>query len=80
MLLFMIILIWDNVVIDDYVDMRWCWCWEWHWDEMMLIMTLRWDVVDVKNAIVIIMLCMYMRGAVTMMDISGGGNRVVKEF
>jgi len=26
------------------------------------------------------MLCMYMAGAVTLMDIPGGGNRVVKEF
>jgi len=26
MLMFMIILIWDDVVIDDYVDMRCCCC------------------------------------------------------
>jgi len=26
------------------------------------------------------MLCMYMRGAVAMMDIPGGRNKVVKEF
>ena len=26
MLVFMIILIWDDVVIDDYVDMRLCYC------------------------------------------------------
>ena len=26
------------------------------------------------------MLCMYMEGAVTKLDILGGGNRVVKEF
>ena len=49
-LLLMIILIWDDVVIDDYViEMRWCWCWEWHWDKMILMlrMTLRWDDVVV---------------------------------
>ena len=72
--MFRIILIWDDVVIDDYVtvalimslrwddvdvendiEMRWYWCREWHWDEMMLmlIMTLRWDVVDVENFIMI---------------------------
>ena len=28
MLVFMIILIWDDVVTDDYVDMKWyCCCW-----------------------------------------------------
>ena len=27
MLVFMIILIWDDVVIDDYVDMSWCCYW-----------------------------------------------------
>jgi len=27
-----------------------------------------------------VMLCMYMGGAVTLFNISGGGNRVVKEF
>ena len=36
MFVFMIILIWDNVVIDDYVD-------------VLLIMSLRWDDVDVEN-------------------------------
>ena len=27
-----------------------------------------------------VMLCMYMGGSVTLSDIPGGGNRVVKEF
>ena len=30
--------------------------------------------------LIIIMLCLYMGDATTMMDILGGGNRVVKEF
>ena len=49
MLVFMIILIWDDVVIDDYVDMRWCCYWWLCWYEMMLllmIMSLRWDIDD----------------------------------
>ena len=30
MLVFMIILIWDDVVIvDNVIGMRWCWCWCW---------------------------------------------------
>jgi len=31
MLLLMIMLIWDEViVVDNFIEMRWCWCWEWH--------------------------------------------------
>ena len=70
MLVFTIMLIWDDVVIDHVVvvvendiEMIWYWCWEWHWDEMMLmlIMTLRWYVVDVEN--VIVMMCdVYVHG------------------
>ena len=50
-LLLMIMLIWDDVIVDNAIEMKWCWCWEWHWDEMMLRMTLRWDNVDVDNAL-----------------------------
>ena len=54
MLGFIIILIWYDVVIDDYVDMKCC-CYGWwcHWDEMMLMlrMILRWEDVDVENEI-----------------------------
>jgi len=49
--LLMIMLIWDDVIVDNAIEMKWCWCWEWHWDEMMLRMTLRWDNVDVDNAL-----------------------------
>jgi len=82
MLMLIISLRWDDVDVNNVIDMWWCWCWEWHWDEMILIlkMTLRWDVVDVENVIWWCMLCMYMSGALTMMNILGGGNRVVKEF
>jgi len=45
---------------------------------LMMMMALRRDVVDVEN--VIVMMCMYMGDAVTMIDIPGGGNRVVKGF
>jgi len=34
------------------------------------------DDVDVDDVIVMIMLCMYMGGVVTMLDIPRGGNRV----
>jgi len=47
---------------------------------LMLIMTLRWDVVDVENVIVMMYAVYVHGGAVTMMDIPDGGNRVVKEF
>ena len=92
-LLLMIFLIWDYVVVDNVIEMRWCWCREWHWDEMILMlrMTLRWDDVNVDNDIemsccwcwnAIVMMCdVYVhRGVVTMLDIPGGRNRVIKEF
>ena len=78
----MIMLIWDDVDVENDIEMRWCWCWEWHWDEtmLMLIMTLRWNVDDVQNALWWCILWMYMGDAVTLLDIPGGGNWVVKEF
>ena len=47
MLLLMIMLIWDNVDVENDIEMGWCW--EWHWDEMILMsrITLRWNDVDV---------------------------------
>ena len=47
---------------------------------LMLIMTLRWDVVDVEN--VIMMMCdVYVHGgAMIILDIPSGRNRVVREF
>ena len=55
MLMLMIILIWDDINVDDNVDMRWCGCWCWweYWYKMMLmlIMTLRWNDVDVDDVI-----------------------------
>ena len=79
MLMLITSLRWDDVDDDNVIEMRWCWCWKWHWEEMMpmLAMILRLNIVDVENVIV---MCMYMGGAVTMMDIPGGGNRVVKKF
>ena len=54
MLMFMMMMIWDDVVVYDNVCVRWCWYWWWYWDEMMLmmIMTLKWDNVDVDDIIV----------------------------
>ena len=63
-------LIWDDVDVDNDIEMT--------WDDvdndiemmmLMLMMSLWWC-----------MLCMYMEDAVTMLDILGGGNRVFKEF
>jgi len=45
-----------------------------------LMMTLSWDVVDVENVIVMMYIVYVHGGVVTMMDISSGGNKVVKEF
>ena len=64
MLLLMIMLIWDDViVVDNVIEMRWCWCWEWDCDEtmLMLIMTLRWDVDDVEN-VIMMMYVVYVHG------------------
>ena len=48
---------------------------------MMLILSiLGWNVNDVENTLWWFMLCMYMGGAMTLLDIPGGGDRVVKEF
>ena len=72
MLLLMIMLIWDDdVVVDNVIEMRLCWCWEWYWDEMLMLLKMHCDDV---------MLCMYMGGAMTLLDIPGGGNKMVKEF
>ena len=93
-LTFMIMMIWYDVDVYENVDARgfWYWCWEYHWDEMvlMLMMILRWDDVDDDNDIEIMlmltvslwwrMLCMYIGGAVTKLDVLGGINKVVKEF
>jgi len=51
---------WDY---DNVIEMIWYWCWKWHWDEIMLtlIMTLRWDVIDVEN-IIMIMYIVYVHG------------------
>ena len=46
----------------------------------MLIMTLRWDVDDVENAIVIMYVVYVHGGGVTLLDIPGGRNIVVKEY
>ena len=85
--------IWDYVDVDVYdnVDMRWCWCFMIMLYEMMLmlIMSLRRD--DVDDDIEMgwcwcwwwhcdgCLLCMYMMGVVTKLDILSGGNRVVKK-
>ena len=48
---------------------------------LILIMTLRWDDVDVYEVIVMDVCCVCTwRGVMIMFDIPGGGNRVVKEF
>ena len=63
MLLLVIMLRWDDVDVENDIEMKWYWCWEWHRDEMMwiMIMTLRWWVVDVEN--VIVMMCdVYVHG------------------
>ena len=60
MLMFIIMLIRDDVDVNDDIEMRLCWFWWCHYDGCML--------------------SMYMRDAVTMLDIPGGGNKVVKEF
>jgi len=54
---------WDVVNIDNDIEMRWCRCGEYHWDEMMLmmIMTSRWDHVDVDDVIVM-MYVVYVHG------------------
>ena len=73
------ILRWDDVDVDNDIEIRRCWCWEWYWDEMMLmlIMTLRWNVDDVENALWWCMLCMYMGGAMTLLDIPGVEKRLL---
>ena len=73
---------WDDVDVKNDIEMRWCWCWLWNWDEMMLmlIMTLRWYVVDVDNVIVMMYAVYVHGGALTKLDIPGGGNKVAKEF
>ena len=50
-LMFMMILIWDDVVIDDCVDMRWC-CYQWLcWYEKMLLLMIMliWDYVVIDD-------------------------------
>jgi len=47
---------------------------------LMLRVILRWNVDDVENTLWWCMLCMYMGGALALLDVPGGGNRVVKEF
>ena len=92
-LMFMMILIWNDVVIDDYVnmswcyywlfmliwddvvvvdnviEMRWCWCWEWYWDEMLMMLKIHCDDVVYVHG-----------GALTLLDVLGGENKVVKKF
>ena len=54
MLIFMMILIWDNVVSDYQVNMNWCYYWLLRWYGirlLLLIMSLRWDDVYVENDI-----------------------------
>ena len=53
LLMFIIMIIWDDGDVFDNVDMRLCWYWWWYWDEMMLMlmMIMRWDDVDVDNII-----------------------------
>ena len=71
MLMLIMSLRWDDVEVDNVIEMRWCWCWEWYWDEMLMVLKMHCDDV---------MLCMYIGGAMTLLDIPGGGDRVVKEF
>ena len=46
----------------------------------MLIMTLRWDVVNVENVIVMLYVVYVHGGAVTMFDIPDEENRAVEEY
>jgi len=79
MLMFMMILIWDDVVNKDYVNMNWwyCWwlceyemrsllCWQRHWDEMMsmLRMMWKWNVDCYWKCFGMCMLCMFVEGEV----------------
>ena len=47
MLMLMMILRWNDVGVDDDIEMRWCWCWWCHWDKklLMLMMSLWWMYV-----------------------------------
>ena len=47
---------------------------------LTLARTLIWDDVDVHDVIVMMYVVYVHGGAVTMMDIPGGGNKVVNEF
>ena len=78
----MIILMWDDVVIDDYVNMSW-----WLMMLLLLLMSLRWDDVEVDNDVDDVKKALWWcyvvyvhGGAVSLLDIPSGGNRVVKEF
>ena len=71
MLMLRMILRWDDIDVENDIEMRHCGCWYWHWDEMLMMLKMHCDDV---------MLCMYMGGAMTLLDILGGGNKVVKEF
>ena len=78
-LLLIMSLRWDDVGVENDIELRWYWCWEWHWDEM-LIMKLRWDVVNVENFIVI-MCDVYVHGGCSdHVRYPWWGNRVVNEF
>ena len=46
----------------------------------MMIMTLRWDHVDVDDVIMMMYVVYVDGGAMTKLDVPGGGNKVVKEF
>ena len=74
MLIFMMILIWDDVANEDHVNMNWCYYW-WLCEYKMrlllllLIMSLRWDGVYIEiecwwcwKCIEMCMLCMFMGG------------------
>ena len=89
MLIFMMILIWDDVVNKDHVNMNWCYCWwlcEYEMRLLLLLITsLRWDDVYVENdiemecwwcwkCIEMCMLCMFMGGALTLSDVPCVGN------
>jgi len=60
--------------VDDNIDIGWCWWWYWYEIMLMLMMTLRWYDVDVDD----VMYVVYVHwGAVTMLNIFGGGKRLV---
>ena len=84
MLIFMMVLIWDDVANEDHVNMNWCYyCWLCEYEMrllLLLITSLRWDDVYVENdiemecwwcwkCIEMCMLCMFMGGAVTLSDV-----------